>query len=64
MFVLHASNGKITEEAKNQEYKYPIRINENIALGLFKEKFVEILIEPNDNAREKQLIELQESIEK
>jgi hypothetical protein len=62
--VLYASNEKITEEAKSQEYKYPIRINENIAIGLFKEKLIEILIEPNDKDREKQLIQLQESIEK
>jgi IS4 transposase len=32
--VLNALNEKMTEEAKSQKYKYPIRINENIAIGL------------------------------
>jgi hypothetical protein len=46
--VLHSLNEKITEEVKSQDYKYPIRVNENIVIGLFKEKFIKILIEPND----------------
>lgn len=62
--VLHSSNEKITKNPKNQNYKYPIRVNENIAIGLFKEIFIKILIEPNDTLGEKQPIELQKSIEK
>lgn len=45
-------------------YKYPIRINENIEIGLFKEKFIKLLIEPNDRIREEKLLQLQKSIEK
>ena len=62
--VLHASNEEITKESKSQEYKYPIRINENIAIGLFKENFIKILIEPNKKTREEKLIQLQKSMER
>ncbi|KZL93609.1 hypothetical protein [Clostridium magnum] len=62
--VLHASNEEITKDSKSQKYKYPIRINENIAIGLFKEKFIKILIEPNNKVRKKKLIQLQEAMER
>lgn len=62
--VMHASNEEISKDSKKQEYKYPIRINENMAIGLFKERFINILLEPNNRNRVKKLIELQESIER
>jgi hypothetical protein len=62
--VLNASNEELTKESKIQEYKYPIRINENIAIGLFKENFIKILIEPNNKGREEKLIQLQQAIER
>ncbi|WP_027625590.1 IS4 family transposase [Clostridium lundense] len=60
--VLHSSNKNIEKEIN--KHKYPIRVNENIAIGLFKEKFIKLLIEPNDKLREKKLIQLQRAIEK
>lgn len=57
--VLHSSNKTIEKETEKRKYKYPIRINENIAIGLFKEKFIKLLIEPNDRIREEKLIQLQ-----
>lgn len=62
--IIHASNEVISKESNKHEYKYPIRVNENIAIGLFKEKFIKILIEPNNRNRSKKLMELQESIER
>ncbi len=62
--VLHSSNKNIEKETVKHEYKYPIRINENIAIGLFKEKFIKLLIEPNDRVRDEKLLQLQRSIEK
>ena len=62
--VLHSSNKNIEKETVKHGYKYPIRINENIAIGLFKEKFIKLLIEPNDRIKEEKLLQLQESIEK
>ena len=51
-------------ETAKHEYKYPIRINENIAIGKFKEKFINLLIEPNNTIREENLLQLQRIIEK
>lgn len=62
--VMHASNEEITEHFEKQKHKYPMKINENIAIGLFKEKFIEILIEPSNKLRTRKLLELQESIER
>lgn len=62
--ILHASNEEIVKNFKKHEYKYPMQANENIAIGLFKEKFIKILIEPNNGSRMKSLIQLQESIER
>ncbi|GEM_PF-6048414 len=62
--VLHASNEKIIEKAKEQGYKYPIRISENIAIGLLKEELIKIMLESSGKIRGNRLIQLQESIEK
>ncbi|WP_243186798.1 hypothetical protein [Clostridium muellerianum] len=62
--VLHSSNKNVEKETEKHEYKYPIRINENIAIGMFKEKFIKLLIEPNDTIREEKLLQLQKAIEK
>ncbi|WPC43255.1 hypothetical protein [Clostridium sp. JS66] len=35
-----------------------------MAIGMFKEKFIKLLIEPNDMIRDEKLIQLQRSIEK
>lgn len=37
----------------NQEYNYPIKINGNIFIELFKERFIKLLIEPNNKIRKK-----------
>lgn len=62
--VLHASNRNIEKDLASHQYKYPIKINENMAIGLFKEKFIKLLIEPSDRIREKKLLQLQEEIKK
>jgi hypothetical protein len=62
--VLHSSNKNLEKETVKHEYKYPIRINENMAIGMFKEKFIKILIETNDTIREENLLQLQRTIEK
>lgn len=62
--ILHSSNEKISEKAKIRRYKHPIRINENIAIGLFKENLIRIILEKYDKTREAQLIKLHEAMEK
>ena len=44
--------------------KYPMRTNENMAIGLFKEAMLKILLEPEEKRRLKKLEELQEEMER
>lgn len=62
--VLHSSDERISEKAKIRRYKHPVQINEKIAIGLFKEKMIKIMLEQNDETRKSQLIKLEEEIEK
>jgi hypothetical protein len=43
--VIHSNEEELQEQSKN--YTYEMRINENIAIGLFKEQIIRILIEGN-----------------
>lgn len=43
--------------------KYPMHTNENMAIGLFKEAMLKILLEPEEKRRQKKLEELQEEME-
>jgi hypothetical protein len=38
--------------AKKKRLKYPIRINENIAIGLFKEQFIRLIVEEDDERKD------------
>ena len=44
--------------------KYPMHTNENVAIGLFKETMLKILLEPEEKKRIKKLGELQEEMER
>lgn len=44
--------------------KYPLHTNENMAIGLFKEAMLKILLEPEEKKRLKKLEELQEEMER
>ena len=39
---------RAAEEAKKKRLKYEVRINENIAIGLFKEKLIQVMTEEDD----------------
>ena len=43
---------RTARRAKRKRLKYEIRINENIAIGLFKEQFIKLIMEENDNIKE------------
>lgn len=59
--IINSSNNNINK--KQLKNKYPIKVNENIAIGLFKESFLKILIEGNNQIRKKKLFKLQLLIE-
>ena len=53
------------KELKNNQKKskYPVRINENIALGVFREDFIELMMEDDAVKRDKKYVALQKEME-
>ena len=60
--VRHSAEEKIQKKA--DKYKYPQRINQNIAIGIFKNELLELMLEENINLRTRKLKNLQIEIEK
>jgi len=57
--LITSAERRAVKKAKKKRLKYEIRINENIAIGLFKEKFIKLIMEDNDSIKSamfKQLI--------
>ena len=52
-----------TSAGRNNRNKYPMHTNENIAIGLFKESMIKILLESETTKRIKKLEELQQEME-
>ena len=46
--LITAAEFRAAKKAKKKRLKYAIRINENIAIGLFKEKFIRLMMEEDD----------------
>jgi hypothetical protein len=42
---------RVAKNAKKKKLKYKMRINENIAIGLFKEQFIRLMIEDDDTLK-------------
>lgn len=60
--VRHSAEEQIKKNEK--KYKYPRRINQNMAIGIFKEKLIWLLLEDDNKIREKMFEELQAEISK
>ena len=50
--LITAAQCRATKQAKEKRLKYEIRINENIAIGLFKEPFIRLMIEENNDRKD------------
>ena len=61
--VRHAAETGLQQKVITKNYKNPVHMNENMAIGLFKEEFIKIMLEQDVKKREVKLIRLQESIE-
>jgi IS4 transposase len=46
--LINATESRAAKRAKKKRLKYGIRINENIAVGLFKEQFIKLIMEEDD----------------
>jgi len=49
---------RAVKKSKKKRHKYAIRINENIAIGLFKEKFINLIMEDDDCIKDKMFKQL------
>jgi hypothetical protein len=50
--VIHCNEEELKEKTQNKNYKYEMRINENIAIGLFKERFITLMIEDDSKRKD------------
>lgn len=62
--MINTGNKNIEEEHKTKTYKNKKQINENKAIGFFKEKMIKIMLEENADQRVLMLKELLKDIEK
>lgn len=62
--IKHCAEERLKEDTERKEYRYPMRINENMAVGLFNNKLIELLIENDDTKRRLLFMELQADMEK
>ena len=49
--LITAAERRAVKKAKKRRLKYEIRINENIAIGLFKEQFIKLMMEEDDGIK-------------
>ena len=50
--LITAAERRAVKKAKKKQLKYEIRINENIAIGLFKEQFIKLIMQENDSIKD------------
>jgi len=50
--LISVAEKRAVRSAKKKRLKYPIRINENIAIGLFKEQFIRLIIEEDEERKD------------
>jgi hypothetical protein len=50
--LINAAECRAAKKAKKKRLKYEIRINENIAIGLFKEKFIRLIMEEDGRLKD------------
>jgi hypothetical protein len=62
--LITAAECRTAKKAKKKRLKYKIRINENIAIGLFKEKFIRLMIEDNDSRKDEMFRQLTADMER
>jgi len=62
--LITAAECRAAKKAKKKRLKYKIRINENIAIGLFKEKFIRLMIEENDGRKDEMYRQLTADMER
>ena len=62
--IRNSADEEAAAAGRENRNKYPMHTNENVAIGLFKETMLKILLEPEEKKRIKKLGELQEEMER
>ena len=59
-----AAEKRAQKKAKSRKYLYDVRINENMAIGLFKEQFIRLMMEEEDFKQKEMSKKLMADIER
>jgi len=62
--LINAAECRAAGRAKKKRLKYAVRINENIAIGLFKERFIRLILEEDDNRKDAMFMRLTADMER
>ena len=62
--LITAAECRALKKGKKKRLKYEVRINENIAIGLFKEQFIRLIVEEDDNRKDVMFRRLMADIER
>jgi hypothetical protein len=62
--LMTAAEGRAQKKAKSKKYLYGVQINENMAIGLFKEQFIRIMVEEEDSKQKEMSEKLMADIER
>ena len=62
--LISAAERRAVERAKKKRLKYEIRVNENIAIGLFREQFIRLIMEEDDKRKDAMFIRLMTEMER
>jgi hypothetical protein len=62
--LITAAECRAVKKAKKKGLKYGVRINENIAIGLFKEQCIRLMIEENESRKDKMFRQLTADMER
>jgi hypothetical protein len=49
--LIGEAEGQARERGKEREWRYGVKINENIAIGLWKEQFIRLMLEDDDEKK-------------
>jgi hypothetical protein len=62
--MITAAEKRAVRNAQKKNDRYQIRINENIAIGLFKEQFIRLMMEEEDSIKNAMFVRLIADMEK
>lgn len=62
--LIRGAQRRVEKKAHSKKYRYSVRVNENMAIGLLKEQFIGLLIEEDDRKRRELSEKLKADMEK